>query len=71
MRTSDVTINTKNINIKIYVLARRKKLFVVYDSITERFFRAPGPKGKYFIVFVCRSISHNYTHSPHSLKANI
>ena len=30
----------------------------MYDSITERFFRTPGPRTKLFERFFCRSINN-------------
>ena len=33
---------------------------LVYDSITERFFRTPGPRTKYLSAFVFRSINNMF-----------
>ena len=37
-----------------------KGVQIVCDSITERFFRAPGPRTKNFKLFFCRSINYIY-----------
>ena len=40
-------------SLKDFVLDMTLNCILVYDSITERFFRTPGPWTKYLSVFFC------------------